>query len=325
MLAYVMHRSVQMVATVFIISIIAFLVIQLPPGDFVNSYLATLSGGDQITQDAVEALRAQFGLDDNIFVQYWRWITNLLTGNFGISFQYQRTVLDLLEERLPLTLAITIPTALFVYAVAVPIGIYSAVRQYSVLDYTFTFIGFIGLAIPNFLMAILLIYVNSTYFGGNVAGLFSPEYELAPWSVGRVLDMLSNLSLAIFIIGLGGTAATMRVMRGMLLDELSQAYVETARAKGLPEWQLIMKYPVRVAISPVLSTIGFTLPHLVSGTEITATVLNLPTTGPLLLNAVRSQDMFLAASIIFILSVLTVIGTFLSDLLLVWADPRIRL
>lgn len=325
MLAYVMHRSVQMVATVFIISIIAFLVIQLPPGDFVNSYLATLSGGDQITQDAVEALRAQFGLDDNLLVQYWRWISNLLTGNFGISFQYQRTVLDLLGERLPLTLAITIPTAMFVYALAVPIGIYSAVRQYSVLDYTFTFIGFIGLAIPNFLMAILLIYVNSTYFGGNVAGLFSPEYELAPWSVGRVLDMLSNMSLAILIIGLGGTAATMRVMRGMLLDELSQAYVETARAKGLPEWKLILKYPVRVAISPVLSTIGFTLPHLISGTEITATVLNLPTTGPLLLNAVRSQDMFLAASIIFILSVLTVLGTFLSDLLLVWADPRIRL
>ncbi|WP_293865943.1 ABC transporter permease [uncultured Alsobacter sp.] len=325
MLAYLMHRSLQMVATVFIISVIAFLVIQLPPGDFVNSYLATLSGGDQITQDAVEALRAQFGLDDNLLVQYWRWISNLLMGNFGISFQYQRTVLDLLEERLPLTLAITIPTALFVYALAVPIGIYSAVRQYSVLDYTFTFVGFIGLAIPNFLMAILLIYVNSTYFGGNVAGLFSPEYELAPWSVGRVLDMLSNLSLAILIIGLGGTAATMRVMRGMLLDELSQAYVETARAKGLPEWKLILKYPVRVAISPVLSTIGFTLPHLVSGTEITATVLNLPTTGPLLLNAVRSQDMFLAASIIFILSVLTVIGTFLSDLLLVWADPRIRL
>ena len=247
MLAYLMHRSLQMVATVFIISVIAFLVIQLPPGDFVNSYLATLSGGDQITQDAVEALRAQFGLDDNLLVQYWRWISNLLMGNFGISFQYQRTVLDLLEERLPLTLAITIPTALFVYALAVPIGIYSAVRQYSVLDYTFTFVGFIGLAIPNFLMAILLIYVNSTYFGGNVAGLFSPEYELAPWSVGRVLDMLSNLSLAILIIGLGGTAATMRVMRGMLLDELSQAYVETARAKGLPEWKLILKYPVRVA------------------------------------------------------------------------------
>jgi peptide/nickel transport system permease protein len=325
MLAYILRRFAQMAVTVFVISVIAFLVIQLPPGDFVNSYLATLSGGDQVTQDAVAALRTQFGLDENIVVQYWRWLSNMLVGNFGLSFQYQRTVLDLLAERLPLTLAISIPTAILVYALAIPIGIYSAVRQYSLLDYTVTFVGFIGLAIPNFLFAIILIYISSHYFGGNVGGLFSPQYELAPWSIGRVLDMLQNMSLAVLIIGLNGTAATVRVMRGMLLDELSQAYVETARAKGLSEWTLILRYPVRVAVSPVLSTIGFTLPHLVSGTEITATVLNLPTTGPLLLNAVRSQDMFLAASIIFILSILTVIGTFISDLLLVWADPRIKL
>ncbi|GHA35710.1 ABC transporter permease [Devosia pacifica] len=325
MLPYVAKRSVQMLVTVFVISIIAFIVIQLPPGDFVNSYLATLSGGQIVTQDAVAALRAQFGLDDNLAVQYFKWITNLLQGNMGISFQYQRTVIDLLSERLPLTLAITIPTAFFVYAVSIPIGIYSAVRQYSPLDYVFSLVGFIGLAVPNFLFAIIMIYVTSRYFGGNVGGLFSPQYELAPWSIGKVLDMMQNMSIAILIIGTSGTAATIRVMRGMLLDELSQAYVETARAKGLSEWRLIMKYPVRVAISPVLSTIGFTLPALISGTEITATVLNLPTTGPLLLNAVRSQDMFLAASIIFVLSILTVIGTFISDLLLVWADPRIKL
>lgn len=325
MLAYIVRRVFQMAMTVFVISIIAFAVIQLPPGDFVNSYLATLSGGNQITEDAVAAIRVQFGLDDNIVVQYWKWITNLLQGNLGISFQYERTVADLLAERLPLTLAITIPTAIFVYAVAIPIGIYSAVRQYSPLDYLFTIVGFVGLAIPNFLIAIVFIYFSSRYFGGNVGGLFSPQYELAPWSVGRVLDMMSNMSVAIIIIGTSGTAAILRVMRGMLLDELSQPYVETARAKGLKEWQLIFRYPVRVAVSPVLSTIGFTLPALISGTEITATVLNLPTTGPLLLNAVRSQDMFLAASIIFILSILTVIGTFISDLLLVWADPRIRL
>lgn len=325
MRAYIVRRFFQMVTTVFVISVIAFLVIQLPPGDFVNSYLATLSGGMQITEDVIVGLREQFGLDDNLVVQYWKWITNLLQGHMGLSFQYQRTVADLLGERLPLTLAITIPTAIFVYLLAIPIGIYSAVRQYSVLDYIFSFVGFIGLAVPSFLFAIIMIYVGSHYFGGNVGGLFSPPYELAPWSVGKVLDMLSNMSVAILIIGLSGTAATIRVMRGMLLDELSQAYVETARAKGLTEWHLILRYPVRVAVSPVLSTIGFTLPHLISGTEITATVLNLPTTGPLLLNAVRSQDMFLAASIIFILSVLTVIGTFISDLLLVWADPRIKL
>lgn len=325
MLSYVLRRSAQMVVTIFIISVVAFAVIQLPPGDFVNSYLATLSGGVQVTPDVIAGLRAQFGLDDNLLVQYYKWITNLLVGNMGLSFQYQQPVVDLLAERVPLTLAITLPTTLFVYALAIPIGVYSAVRQYSILDYVFSFIGFIGLAIPNFLFAIVLIYVSAHYFGGNVGGLFSPEYELAPWSVGRVLDMLSNMSIAVLIIGTSGTAATIRVMRGMLLDELGQAYVETARAKGLKEWQLVLRYPVRVAISPVLSTIGFTLPALISGTEITATVLNLPTTGPLLLNAVRSQDMFLAASIIFVLSILTVIGTLISDILLVWADPRIRL
>jgi peptide/nickel transport system permease protein len=314
-----------MLVTVFLISIIAFGIIQLPPGDFVNSYLATLSGGNIITPDAIAALRSQFGLDENIIVQYWRWFTNLLQGNMGISFQYQRTVLDLLGERLPLTLAITIPTAIFVYLLAIPIGIYSAVRQYSPLDYMFSFVGFVGLAIPNFLIAIIAIYISYRYFGGSVGGLFSPEYEFAPWSVGKVLNLMQNMSVAVLIIGTSGIAATMRVMRGMLLDELSQAYVETARAKGLSEWRLILKYPVRVAVSPVLSTIGFVLPALISGTEITATVLNIPTTGPLLLNAVRSQDMFLAASIILVLSILTVIGTFISDLLLVWADPRIKL
>ncbi|KKB11311.1 ABC transporter permease [Devosia geojensis] len=325
MMNYAIRRSGQMLVTVFVISVIAFVVIQLPPGDFVNSYLATLSGGNIVTQDAIVALRAQFGLDENLVVQYWRWLTNLLQGNMGISFQYQRTVLDLLAERLPLTLAITIPTAIFVYMVAIPIGIYSAVRQYSLVDYLLSFAGFIFLAVPNFLIAIIAIYIGYRYFGGGVGGLFSPEYELAPWSIGKVLNMMQNMSLAILIIGTSGVAATMRVMRGMLLDELSQAYVETARAKGLGEWRLIMKYPVRVAVSPVLSTIGFVLPALISGTEITATVLNIPTTGPLLLNAVRSQDMFLAASIIFVLSILTVIGTFISDLLLVWADPRIKL
>ena len=322
---YILRCLMQMAVTVTVISMIAFFVIQLPPGDFITSYVSSIAGGDRITPDVVEALRQQFGLDQSLIQQYFRWVANVLQGNLGLSFQLQRTVSDLLAERLPLTLAITIPTTIFVYAVAIPIGIYSAVRQYSLGDYVFTFVGFIGLAIPNFLLAIVMIYFSTRYFDGNVGGLFSPEYENAPWSVGRVLDISRNMGIAILIIGTSGTAATMRVMRGMLLDELSQAYVETARAKGLPEWKMIFRYPVRVAVSPVLSTVGFTLPAMISGTEITATVLNLPTTGPLLLNAVRSQDMFLAASIILILSILTVIGTFISDLLLVWADPRVRL
>ena len=241
-----------------------------------------------------------------------------------MSFQHQRTVADLLGERLPLTLAITLPTALLVYLIAIPIGIYSALNQYSFLDYVFSFIGFIGLAIPNFLFAIILLYIGSVYFDANVAGLFSPKYELAPWSLAKFLDLLSNLWIPVIVVGTAGTAGTIRVMRGMMLDELRQPYVETARAKGLSEARLIMKYPVRVAISPVLSTIGFVLPALISGTAIVAIVLNLPTTGPLLLNALLAQDMLLAGSMILFLSLLTVVGTFVSDLLLVWADPRIQ-
>ena len=324
MLNYILRRLYQMVLLTFIISVIAFIIIQLPPGDFVDAYVATVAGSDFITEDTVVALRQQFGLDQPVYMQYFKWVGNVLRGNFGLSFQHQRTVLDLLAERLPLTLAITLPTTILVYMVAIPIGIYSAARQYSFWDYVFSFVGFIGLAIPNFLFAILLLYLGSRYFGANVGGLFSPRYELAPWSWGKFWDLLSNLWIPILVVGTAGTASIIRVMRGMLLDELNQPYVETARAKGLAEWQLIFKYPVRVAISPVLSTIGFTLPALISGTAITAIVLNLPTTGPLLLNALLSQDMFLAGSIILILSLLTVVGTFISDILLVLADPRIR-
>ena len=325
MLTYALRRAFQMVILVFIISIIAFVVIQLPPGDFVDSYLSTIAGGESLTTEAVQALREQFGLDEPLPVQYVRWMTNVIRGNFGLSFRYERTVADLLSERLPLTLMITLPTTLLVYLLAIPIGIYSALHQYSILDYVFSFVGFAGVAIPNFLFAIILIYIGSKYFDANVGGLFSPQYELAPWSVGKFLDMLSNLWIPVIVVGTAGTAGTIRVMRGMLLDELHQPYVETARSKGLSEMRLIFKYPVRIALSPVLSTIGFTLPALISGTAIVAIVLNLPTTGPLLLNALLSQDMFLAGSIILILSVLTVVGTFISDLLLVWADPRIRL
>lgn len=313
-----------MVLNIFIISIIAFIVIQLPPGDFVDSYVTNFAGGEAVSPETIEAMRRQYGLDRSVTEQYFRWIGNMLTGNFGMSLQYERSVAEMLAERLPMTLVITIPTTILVYLLAVPIGIFSALRQYSVWDYIVSFIGFAGLAIPNFLFAIILMYVGSKYFDANVGGLFSPQYELAPWSVGRVLDLLSNLWIPVVVVGTAGTAGTIRVMRGMLLDELNQPYVETARAKGLNEMQLIFKYPVRVALSPVLSTIGFTLPALISGQAIVSIVLSLPTTGPLLLNALLSQDMLLAGTIVLLLSFLTVLGTFISDLLLVWADPRIR-
>jgi len=326
MATYVMRRLVQMVFVLGVISIIAFLVIQLPPGSFLEYQLNQLRAqGQQVDQAEIDFLTQRYSLDRPIYEQYLRWITNIIFDlDFGQSFQHERPVSDLIAERLPMTLLISIPTVIFIYAVSIPIGIYSALHQYSLIDYALSFIGFFGLAIPNFLLAILLIYIGSTYFGSNVGGLFSPEYERASWSVGKVLDLLSNLWIPVLVVGTAGTTGLIRVMRGMLLDELSQPYVETARAKGLPEMRLIYKYPVRLAISPILSTIGYQLPTVFSGTAIVAIVLNLPTIGPLLLGALLSQDMFLAGSLILILSVLTLVGTLISDLVLAWVDPRIR-
>jgi peptide/nickel transport system permease protein len=325
MAAFLVKRSIQMIINVFIISIIAFVVIQLPPGDFVDSYVTTYAGAESVSPETIEAMRRQFGLDRSPPEQYFLWITNMVQGNFGMSMQYERSVTDIIWERLPMTLVITIPTTILVYVIAIPIGIFSALRQYSIWDYIFSFIGFAGLAIPNFLFAIILMYLGNKYFDANVGGLFSTEYELEPWSTGKVLDLISNLWIPVIVVGTAGTAGTIRVMRGMLLDELNQPYVETARAKGLNELQLIFKYPVRVAISPVLSTIGFVLPALISGQAIVAIVLSLPTTGPLLLNALLSQDMLLAGTIVLMLGILTVVGNFVSDILLVLADPRIQL
>ncbi len=253
-----------------------------------------------------------------------KWITNFVQGDMGLSFYWDRPVNKLIGERLMLTMIMSLLSLLFVYAMAIPIGIYSAVRQYSSFDYLFTFIGFIGLATPNFLLALIFMYIGIKYFGSSAGGLFSPEYLDAPWSVGRVWDMLKHMGLPVVIVGTAGTAATIRVMRATTLDELGRPYVETARAKGLREGPLTMKYPVRVALNPILSTIGWLLPEIVSGTVLVALVLNLPTTGPLLWRALMAQDLYLAASFIMILSTLTLIGTLLSDILLAWVDPRIR-
>lgn len=327
MLAYTARRIVSMLVTLLLISLIAFTVIQLPPGSYLDAYIVQLqASGSVVEQAEMDALVKRFGLDQPFFIQYWQWLRNILTaGDFGISFAHNRPVRDLVMERLPLTLAISIPTTLFVYLLAIPVGIYSALRQYALSDYLLALTSFLGLSIPNFLLALLLMYLGNKYFAANVGGLFSPQYELADWSMGKVLDLLTNLWIPIIVVGLAGTAGLVRVMRGMLLDELSQPYVETARAKGLPETRLILKYPVRLAISPILSTVGYTLPAIVSGEAITSIVLNLPTIGPLLFSSLLSQDMYLAGSLILILSTLTVVGTLFSDLLLAWADPRIRL
>jgi peptide/nickel transport system permease protein len=314
-----------MIPILVAISIITFIIIQLPPGDFLTSYVAELSmSGESVDQAELEALKMRFGLDEPIYMQYLHWAWNFLHGDFGHSFEWNKPVSELIGERLGLTILISIATLVFTWVVSVPIGIYSAVRQYSWVDHFLTFIGFIGLATPNFLFALILLWVSYAYLGMNVGGLFSPEYAEAPWSLAKIWDLLKHLWIPVVIVGTAHTAKFIRIIRGNLLDELKKPYVTTARAKGLTEVHLILKYPVRVAINPLVSTIGWTLPELVSGIAITAVVLNLPTTGPLLLNALLSQDMQLAGSFIMLLSVLTVVGTLISDILLAWVDPRIR-
>jgi len=325
MLFYIFRRFLYMVVILLVVSVVAFIIIQLPLGDYLTSYLMKLQATGQTANKAeIASLKKQYGLDLPIYQQYFRWMWKMFHGNFGKSFQWNKPVTDLIGERLPLTIMISLFTLVFTYAVAIPIGIYSATHQYSVGDYAFTVIGFAGLATPNFLLALILMFMFYKYFGLSVGGLFSREYMEAAWSFGKFVDMLKHLPIPIIVIGTAGTAGLIRVMRGCLLDELRKQYVITARAKGVEERKLLFKYPVRVAINPIISTIGWTLPGIVSGETITAIVLGLPTTGPLLFNALMSQDMYLAGSTVMFLSALTVIGTFISDILLVWIDPRIR-
>ncbi|WP_219414958.1 ABC transporter permease [Pseudonocardia nigra] len=322
----VVRRLLYMIPTMFAISVVTFLIIQLPPGDFLSTYIAELaSRGDAVDTRLVDALRERYGLDQPIYVQYWQWISNIvLHGDFGDSFQYRRPVSDLIWGRLGLTIALAIATLLVSWAIAFPIGVYSAVRQHSFGDYAFTFIGFLGLATPNFLLALIFVWISFRYFGQSVGGLFSPEYVDAAWNLGKVIDLVAHLWIPVLIIGTAGTAALIRVLRANLLDELRKPYVTTARAKGLPEWRIILKYPVRTAVGPFISTVGWLLPSLVGGEVLVSVVIGLDTTGPLLLDALISQDMYLAGSFILILATLTVIGTLVSDLLLAWWDPRIR-
>jgi peptide/nickel transport system permease protein len=325
MLAYIGRRLLMMIPTLIVISMVAFIVIQLPPGDFLTTYAAGLADEDEVLDPVVlENLRARYGLGEPMWKQYLKWMRNMLGGDFGYSFDWQRPVIELIGQRLALTFVLSLSTMLFIWVVAFPVGIYSAVRQYSVGDYIFTFVSFLGRSIPSFLLALVLLWVAFAYFDQSVGGLFSPDFEEAPWSLAKVWDLIKHLWIPMLVLGMGGTAGLIRIMRANLLDELHKPYVLTARSKGLAETKLLIKYPVRAALNPFVSTLGWQLPNLVSGSSIIAIVLNLPTTGPLLLKALRAQDMFLAGSFIFILSTLTVIGTLISDLLLAWLDPRIR-
>jgi len=325
MLSYVIRRVIYMLIVLALVSVVAFIIIQLPPGDYVTSYVAALeASGEPVQEEQIMALRKQYGLDLPIYFQYFKWLWNMFHGDFGQSFAWNKPVNQLLAERLPLTVVVSLSTLLFTYAIAIPIGIYSAIHQYSIGDYTLTIIGFAGLATPNFLLALILMFLFYKYFGLSIGGLFSSEYLRASWSIGKFVDMLKHLPVPIIVIGTAGTAGLIRIMRGCLLDELRKQYVITARAKGVAERILLFKYPVRVAINPIISTIGWTLPRIVSGGTITAIVLSLPTVGPLLYDALLDQDMYLAGSSVMILSFLTVIGTLISDILLVLVDPRIR-
>lgn len=325
MLSYVLRRFIYMIISLWTISIVTFVIIQLPPGDYLSFYVLRLEErGIRLNEEEIVLLREQFGLDEPVYIQYFKWVGRALQGDFGRSFAMNRPVSELIGERLTLTIVISLFTLVFTYLVAIPIGIYSATHQYSAADYTFTTLGFAGLATPNFFFALLLMLLFFKYFGLSIGGLFSPEYLRAGWSLAKFIDMLKHLPIPIIVIGTAGTAGLIRVMRGCLLDELRKQYVITARAKGVKESSLLFKYPVRVAVNPIISTIGWTLPAIVSGETITAIVLSLPTTGPLLFKALMQQDMYLAGAFIMFLAILTVIGTLISDILLVWLDPRIR-
>jgi peptide/nickel transport system permease protein len=283
------------------------------------------ASGSAVSEGEANAMREQLGLDQPITTQYVKWMGLMLRGNFGMAMEWGRPVSDVIGDRLSLTVVISVAAIIFTWVVALPIGIYSAVYRYSILDYVFTFVGFIGLAIPGFMLALIVMYVGFAYFGANVGGLFSPDYAEAPWGWGKTWDLIKHLPIPAVVLGVSGTAQLIRIMRSNLLDELRKPYVMTARARGLPEHRVILRYPVRVALNPFISTIGYLLPYVVSGSIIVSLVLSLPTVGPLLLKSLMAQDMFLAGSIVLLLGVLTVVGTFISDLLLMWVDPRIRL
>ena len=325
MLYYILRRSLYMLLLLVVLSMAAFAIIQLPPGDYLNSYIQSLAMRGAAPDEAeLAALKRQYGLDLPFHRQYLKWAGRALTGDFGRSMDWRKPVSELIAGRMLLTVIMNAGAMIFIYVVAIPVGIFAATHQYSVGDHTLTVASLAGLATPQFLLALVLMVFMVRNFGASVGGLFSPGYVDAAWSVGRVLDLLAHLPVPVIIIGLSGTAALIRVMRSGVLDELKKQYVVTARAKGTAERSLLFKYPVRVAINPIISTVGWMLPATISGGTITAMVLSLPTVGPLLFRALRNQDMFLAGTIVMLLAFLTVIGTFVSDLLLMWTDPRIR-
>ncbi|NLA57667.1 MAG: ABC transporter permease [Firmicutes bacterium] len=323
--SYLVRRVLYTIPTVFFISIIVFIIIQLPPGSWVDNYVAQLAReGQAVSEQYLEALKARYGLDQPLHVRYWRWVRGWIRLDFGRSFMWNQPVLDLVWERFAATVIISLASMFFIYAVSIPIAVYGATHQYSLGDNIATFFGFAGLAVPNFMLALILMYIFYTRFGIVPGGLVSPAYQNQPWSFAKFVDVLNHLWVPMIVIGMGGTASTIRVLRATVLDELGKDYVDVARAKGLPEKVVIYKHVLRVAINPLISRIVWELPQVISGSTIVAQVLSLPILGALLLSSLQSQDMYLAGTIILFQSVLVVIGGLISDILLALADPRIR-
>jgi peptide/nickel transport system permease protein len=316
-----------MILTLAAVSMVAFVLIQLPPGDFADSYAnKRQQAGAPIKVEELDEIRRRLGIDKPWYIQYGKWISNMvLEGDMGYSWEWRRPVSDLIAERLPLTLLLAFSTLILMYGLAIPIGIYSAVRQYSVTDHIFSTVGYVGLAIPNFLLALILMYLGQQWFGQSVGGLFSPEYQDAPWSWPRVVNLAEHLWVPVVVLGTAGTAYLIRTIRASTLDELDKMYVMAARAGGLSPMRLLLKYPVRMALNPIVATLGWRLTYVISGAPIVGVVMSLPDTGPLFLHALLNQDMYLAGGMVLIYCAFTIIGTFISDLLLVLLDPRIRM
>ncbi|MBN2389161.1 MAG: ABC transporter permease [Anaerolineae bacterium] len=327
MLGYILRRIGMMIPTLAIISVISFVIIQLPPGDYLTSYAMQLrAAGEEVDESEIENLRLRYGLGQPVYVQYYKWMSGiLLRGDWGQSMEWRKPVKDLIWERMALTVFLSLVAISVSWFVAIPVGVFSAVHQYSIPDYIFSALSFIGTGTPGFMLAMVVMWVAMRQFGMNVGGLFSDEYIMEPWSWAKVVDMLKHLWIPVIVIAIGSTAGSIRTTRANVLDELNKPYVETARAKGLKERKLTWKYPVRVAMNPFFSTVGWTLASLISGQTLVAVVLSLQTNGPMMLRALRSQDMYLAGSFLFLTSILTVIGTLISDITLAWVDPRIRM
>ncbi len=326
MLKYTIHRIFAMLPTLVAISALVFIIIQAPPGDFIETLISELQAqGEKVDPAKIEFLRKQYHLDEPLVVQYWYWISGFVQGDLGFSFEHRLPVSEVIGHRVWLSIIVALATIVFTYIVSFPIGIYSAVRQYSLGDYAFTFVGFLGLATPNFLLALILLYAANVWFGTSIGGLMDPIYIDQPWSLAKIGSVFAHLWVPVVVIGTSGTAAMIRRLRANLLDELQKQYVVTARAKGLSPLKTLLKYPLRLSLNPFIADIGMILAQAISGGVIVAFVMDLPTTGPMLLDALKSQDMYLAGSFLMFEAMLVVIGVLVSDLLLALLDPRIRL